>query len=230
MSSQHSVFTKKHEEVIAQDQKAILEEMNLPPAVISFIRGHEKQIKIVLATAFLLVVAWEGFSWYQAQRLEKSSAMLYNALKAADSGRQAEHLQALINAYGGTGSAAWAKVELGHLAFKEGRFDEAAERYRAVLDDIGRDNPMYPLVQYILAQALENQGEYDGARDLFLQLAETKGFAGPGYLGLARVYEKQGDMEQAASYYQEYMNLPETQASATTREWVRAKISRLKAA
>ena len=156
--------------------------------------------------------------------------MLYTALKATTPDSKDKALQELVKEYKGTGSAVWGQLEIGHLAFEKGEFDKAAATYRAVLGSIDADDPIAPLVRFSLAQAYENQEKTDEAAKLYLQLAETKGFAGPGYLGLARIYEKKGDREQAASYYQEYLNLPETQAAATTRQWVQAKLSRLQAA
>ena len=45
MTEENSVFKKKHSEAMAQDKRAILEEMNLPPAVVDFIRKNSKNIK-----------------------------------------------------------------------------------------------------------------------------------------------------------------------------------------
>ena len=225
--AEHNVFNKKHSEAVASDKKAILEELNLPPAVIEFIRKYEKNIKITLITALVLIVAIEGYKEYNSVQIEKSSALLYSALHSKDASQKVKLLDQVKQKYSSTGNGMWANIELGHLAFKKGDFAKAASIYEAVLDKMSTKNPVRPLVQYSLAQAYENLDNVDKAKEAFLKLTQTTGFVGEGDLGLARIYEKHGDPEQALTYYQEYVKLPETQPGPT-KELVLAKIAQLK--
>ena len=87
MATENNVFTKKHEDVMAQDKKAILEEMNLPPQVVNFIRKNSRTLKIAIAVFIIAVIAWEGFDAYSASQREKSSSLLFSAVTAGDAER-----------------------------------------------------------------------------------------------------------------------------------------------
>jgi len=223
----HSVFTKKHSEAVAKDKKAILEELNLPPAVIEFIRKYEKNIKVALITALVVIVALEGYKKYTSVQIEKSSTLLYSALHAKDANQRIKLLNQVTKKYARTGNGIWANIELGHLAFKNGKFAKAASIYEAALDKMSAKNPIRPLVQYSLAQAYENLDNVEKAKEAFLKLTDTAGFIGEGDLGLARIYERHGDPAQALTYYQEYVKLPGTQPGPT-KDLVLAKIAQLK--
>lgn len=223
---QADVFLKKHEDTLAKDQKAILEEMNLPPAVIDFIRKNSLNLKILIALLVIGVIAWEGYGKYTSVQREKSSALLYDAMSVKDTSAESDKLKSLIDEFPKTASAVWAKVELGHLSLNAEKFQEAAEYYSEALDALSKKNPMYPLVQFSLAQAYENLAETSKAKEAYRHLVEIGGFASEGYLGLGRIAEREGDLKQAVSQYQEYLNLPETD-DGPTKEWAKAKILQL---
>jgi predicted negative regulator of RcsB-dependent stress response len=225
--AEQDVFNKKHADVVAKDERAILEELNLPPVVIEFLRKNMKNIKLGIIIFLVVVVAIEGYKKYTSVQTEKSSTLLYSALQSEDDTQKTTLLNQLKDKYSSTGSGIWANIELGHLAFKNGDFAKAASTFKAVLDKMSDDNPTYPLVQYSLAQAYENLDDVEKAKDAFLKLSQITGFVGKGDLGLARIYEKQDDPEQALTYYNEYVELPETQPGPT-KDWVLAKIELLK--
>ncbi len=225
--TEQNVFTKKHSDVVAKDRKAILEELNLPPSVIEFIRKNEKSIKLIMIVLLVVVVASEGYKKYTAVQIENSSALLYSALQPENSTQKVSLLKQLKDKYARTGSGEWASIELGHMAFKNGDFAKSVSMFEAVLDKMSSKNPAYPLVQYSLAQAYENLDDVDKAKETFMKLIQTAGFVGEGDLGLARIYEKHGDPEQALTYYQEYAELPGAQPGPT-KDWVLAKIDQLK--
>lgn len=227
--SQSDVFNKKHEDALAQDKRAILEEMNLPPVLVTFIRKNSTNIKIVIAVLFIGLLAWEGFAKYTSVQREKSSTMLYDAISAEDTAVQAEQLKELADKFSSTGSAVWAQVELGHLALKEEKYQEAAGFYMAALDDLSLSNPLYPLVQFSLAQAYENLADTVKAKQAFKSLVDIPGFASEGHLGLGRIAEGEGDWKQALSQYQEYVDLPDV-GPGPTKDWVEGRISQLKGA
>jgi len=222
------VFNKKHEDMMAQDQRAILEELDLPPAVVSFLRKNLQTIYIIAAVLFIGLVLWEGYAKYISVQREKSSGMLSEAM-SAEPGSRAEQLKALTDKYSGSGSAVWAQVELGHMALKDGKIQEAIGFYGKALDGLSRKNPMYPLVQYCLAQAYENAADTGKAKEAYQQLIDLPGFAAEGYLGLGRIAEIEGDLKQALEQYKQYINQPEI-TSGPTKEWVESRISQLNGA
>jgi tetratricopeptide (TPR) repeat protein len=228
LMAKSDVFNKKHEDAVAQDKRAILEELNLPPEMITFIRKNSKTINILIAVVIIGLVAWEGYGKYISVQREKSSAMLSAAMSAEPNAR-VEQLKALTEKYSRSGSAAWAQVELGHLALKDEKFQEAVGFYGKALDGLSKKNPMYPLVLYCLAQAYEDSADSGKAKEAYQQLAEVHGFAAEGYLGLGRLAEIEGDLQQALAQYTQYVNQPEI-ASGPTKEWVESRISQLNGA
>ena len=227
MSEPKSVFTKKYAETLAQDQKAILEEMNLPPALVTWIRANAQAIKIGIAVLVILVVGWEAYGNYTARRDGKASTMLYHAIKAATPEERTTLLGEVIDKYGRTDAGVWARVELGHIAFKTGDHAQAIERYTAARKAISASAPLYPLVVASLAQAYENNGDTANATASYESLLKIKGFEAEAYLGLGRLSEAKGDLAKAMEQYENYVNLPGAQGGAT-RNWVQNKIARLK--
>lgn len=224
--TEHSAFSKKHETVMAQDRRAILEELNLPPALIEFLRANANAILTAIAVAVVLILGWEGYGKYTAVQQERSADMLYQAMKTTSTDQRANQLKELSSKFGNNGSGLWGTIELGHLAFKDGKFQEAATQYEEALGSIGDENPLFPLVEYNLAQAYENVPDQAKAKAAYEKLAEVKGFAGEADLGLARIAESEGKKDEARAKYQEFVDQPDTK-DGPTKEWAKYKIGAL---
>lgn len=179
----------------------LLEEFNLPPKVIAFLRSNQRRL---LAGLFCLVAAVLGWSYYQnytGERNDRAAALLAGAMAENSLETRAALLENIVGEYGRTGAAGWAEIELGHLASANGNFREALRRYQAVLADISSKNPLLPLVQLSLAQTHENLGAPAAALIAYGKLAELPGFAGDACLAMARIHEGQGDLQQAREMY-----------------------------
>jgi len=220
-----AVFSKKHAEAMAQDKRAILEEMNLPPAVVEFIRTNALVLQIAVAVIIAAMLGWEGYGKYVAVQRDRSADMLYSAMKA-DGDQRGNQLKELSAKYDGKGSGLWGIVEQGHLAFKDGKFQEASTLYESVIGKISSSSPLLPLVRYNLAQAYENLPDQAKAKAVYQTLAETPGFAGEADLGLARIAELEGKPDEAKAKYQAYVDLPESK-DGPTKEWVKNKLQAL---
>lgn len=225
--AENSVFQKKYADTIAQDKKAILEELNLPPALIDFVRKNARMLKIAGIVFIVLFVGWESYDKYRSVQRENSAALLYAASTTENLDLKKSQFKELSEKYAGSGSGVWGTVELGHLAFKDKYYEDAVKYYKSALKNLAGHSPLRPLVQLNLAQSYENMGDLAQAQTAYQALLELTGFAGEGYLGLARLAEKDGNADQALSSYQEYVNLAGTQAGQT-KEWVDYKISQLK--
>lgn len=217
-----TVFSKKHSEAMAQDKRAILEEMNLPPALIEFIRTNAQALQIAIVVIILAILGWEGYGKYTAVQRDRSADMLFVAMKA-DGEQRVNQLKELSAKYGKKGSGPWGIIEQGHASFKEGKFQEAATLYESVIGSISTNNPLYPLIEFNLAQAYENLPDQAKAKAAYKILAETRGFAGEGKLGLARIAELEGKTDEARTNYQAYVDLPESK-DGPTKEWVKNKL------
>lgn len=217
-----TVFTKKHVDVRAQGKRAILEEMNLPPAVIDFLRTNAQTIQIAIAVLIIAILGKEGYVKYTDVQRSRSADMLYVAMQS-DGDQRVSQLKELSAKYGKKGSGSWGMVEQGHMAFKEGKFQEAVKLYESVIASLSSSNPLLPLVQYNLAQAYENLPDQAKAKTIYQTLLTSKGFAGEGNLGLARLAEAEGKTDEAKAKYQAYVDLPETK-DGPTKEWVKSKL------
>lgn len=210
---------------MAQDKRAILEELNLPPEAIKFLRENSKTIQIVLAVTIIAILGWEGYGKYTNTQRNRSADMLYQAMRV-DNDQRITQLKALSAKYGTRGSGLWGIIEQGHLAFKEGNFQEAASLYESTLASTSAENPLFPLAQFNLAQAYENLQDQAKAKATYQKLAEIKGFAGEAMLGLARIAEIEGTPDEARTKYQSYIDLPETK-DGPTKEWAQNKVHTL---
>ena len=223
--TESTVFSKKHTEALAQDKRAILEEMNLPPVLVEFLRTNAQILQITIAVIIIAILGWEGYGKYTAVQRDRSADMLYVAMKS-DGDQRIAQLKDLSAKYGKKGSGHWGTIEQGHLAFKDGKFQEAATLYESVINSIPSASPLLPLVQFNLAQAYENLPDQAKAKATYQALADTQGFAGEGNLGLARIAELEGKNDEARTKYQAYVDLPESK-DGPTKEWVKNKLQAL---
>ncbi|MFA7382990.1 MAG: tetratricopeptide repeat protein [Desulfurivibrionaceae bacterium] len=223
MSEQNSYF---QQEILNKplQKHGLLEELNLPPKAIKFIRQNKRNIIIGLVCGAVAIVGWSSFSYYLARQNDRAAALLAEALGQGEVDRKVS-LQRILDDYGRTSSAMWAKVELAHLAFDSQQYAESIRVYREVRDDLVKSSPVFPLVQLNLAQAYENKNELPEALAAYQGLAEIKGFAGESYLAMGRIYELQKDLPKAKEMYAKA--LAEESVSPALKEKVQVKLDRL---
>jgi len=224
MSEQNTYF---QQEILNKplQKHGLLEEFNLPPKVIQFIRSNKRNIIIGLVCCALAIVGWSSLSYYLARQNDRAAVLLAEAMSQNAIEKRKVLLQKVLDEYGRTGSAMWAKVELGHLAFDAQQYDEAIKVYMGVRDDLTKSSSIFPLVQLNLAQAYENKNSLPEALAVYKSLAEIKGFAGESYLAMGRIYELQKDVPQAKEMYGKA--LAEEGVAPALKEKVQAKLDRL---
>jgi len=224
MSEQNTYF---QQEILNKplQKHGLLEEFNLPPKTIRFIRRNRRNIIIGLLCCVLAILGWSSLSYYLARQEDRAAALLTEAVGQGTTEQRKALLQKVLDEYGRTGSAMWAKVEMGHLAFDARQYDEAIRVYLAVSKDLAKSSPIFPLVQLNLAQAYENKNGLSEALAVYKSLAEIKGFASEAYLAMGRIYELQKAGSQAKEMYGKA--LAEEGASPALKEKVQAKLDRL---
>ena len=203
----------------------LLEELNLPPKAIRFIRNNKRHIIIGLLCCVLGIVGVSSLRYYLARQDDRAAALLAEAVAQGALEQRKALLLKVVDEYGRTGSSMWAQVELGHLAFDAQQYDEAIRIYLGVRDDLAKSSPVFPLVQLNLAQAYENKQALPEALAAYQSLAESKGFAGEAYLAMGRIYELQKAVPQAKEMYSKV--LAEETVSPVLKEKVQAKLDRL---
>lgn len=228
--AQESAFDKKLAPETTLDKvEGILEHFNLPPKVIQFIRANHRIIVICLTVIVVAVVSWSLYDSHRRKVIQESAAALAAAVDIEGQER-AQKLQAVVDQYGSTSSALWAKVELAHLDMTDGKYKDAAPKYKAIIGEIDSTNPAYPLVQYAYAQSLEADGQHDAATSEYEKLTGIKGYEHIGYTGMARIQEVLGNMDKAIAILNNYLlSVGDDPSFSQARVEVESKIARLKA-
>ena len=141
-----SPFEKKFEVVSEKaDLAGVLDQLNLPPAFIEFVRANQKIIKIAAIVTVITVITWAFYDSYQTNRLEKSSSALYKGLQILGEGKN-QALEMVVADYKGTPASTWAQVELAHMDMKNKQYTGAVEKYSTIRKSLKKTNPLYPLI------------------------------------------------------------------------------------
>lgn len=210
------------------EPSGILDQLNLPPAVVTFLRKNQKILQIIGIVTVVAVVAGSLYNSYRVNRLENAASALSLAMQQEPE-EKSNSLQQVITDYSGTSSARWATTELGHMAMKDGEYKKAGEYYSQAHEKLSKSNPMYGLLTFGMAQAAEAGKDYGAASTSYAALKAIEGYAGEGYLGMARVLEAQGNSEAAIGVYEEYLaSLPGELQDNPVSQMVEEKITRLR--
>jgi len=227
MSAQ-SLFSKKN---IKSQQpgtsRGLLEELNLPPELISFIRKNSRNLQICLIVIAILAVGWVFYDYYSGIQEKKGASLLASGLQSESTEQRVQILDNVIKEYGRTDAALWARIELAHLDYKEGRYEAAAAKYSEVLDGLSTDNPLAPLTRLNLAQSYEQAGQLDQAIAQYNTLKNNTGFSNQSYLELARLYKAKNDPAQARTAYQQLLSGLEDTPDPVLKSQVEANLAAL---
>jgi predicted negative regulator of RcsB-dependent stress response len=228
--SERSAFEKIHvEESETGDLGGVLEQLNLPPAVVTFVRENKRLVQICIAAVVIIVVAWSLYNSYRHKKIEEGSSALSVAVDIEDTQAKIDQLKSVSSKYPRTSSAVWAKINAAHEMIKTDQKDEALTMYQDVLADIDESSPLYPLVTLSLAQGQEVIGNYTEAAAEFEKVKNIEGYQDAGYFGLARISEAQGDNQKALEIYEEYLTTLMNVAEMNQKSLVEEKIARLRA-
>jgi tetratricopeptide (TPR) repeat protein len=225
-----SAFNKRLTAETTLDKvEGLLEHFNLPPKVITFIRGHLRIIQAAIAVIVVAIVFTSLYGSYRERQKEDASSALAKAIQQ-NKDSQAEALRKVSEEYGSTSSALWAKVGIAHLDMQNGTFTEAGEKYRRILSEIDQTNPLFPLVLFSLAQALEADKKFPEAAKEYDKLKSFKGYELIAYNGMGRLEEVQGNVEKAIAVYNNFLlSMGDDPSFAQAKEQIDGKIARLKA-
>ncbi|MEW6429658.1 MAG: tetratricopeptide repeat protein [Thermodesulfobacteriota bacterium] len=221
-----NLFSKRKLETINIEKRDWMEELNLPPQLAKFLRKNGKEVQIAIAVFVVAILAWNAMQYYRDSQREKTTAALAQAMQVTDDEGRIAALRQVTEKSSGSDAALWARVELGHLAFKKEDYAGAVEAYKSALDGFGATSSVAPFIEFALAGAYEKSQQYDGALEQYRKLAATKGFERQGNLGLARVYEQQGDKGKAAEAYRQVLAAAGDNPAADD-EWIEEKANRL---
>jgi len=213
--SDQSAFDANHiKEVAVSETSGVLDQLNLPPGLIRFLRKNQRTIWIVvavIATVVTVVALYDSYRTYQENR----AVTAYDAALQAAGQEKRTLLTALVDKYGSTRIAPWAMIELAKMDVNENKVDAALEQLGRVNQLVSVKNPLKPLVLYRLAGLHEQKKNFQQAIDFCQQLTSFPGFEADAHYALGRVYTVQNKKAEALTEYQQYLSLVE-KAGATT--------------
>lgn len=202
-------------------------------------KQHGNLLINVITALSLIVVAWQGWNWYQRNQSAEAS-MAYNLLQKSvlekDSQRVRTASDQLRDKYAGTSYAS-----LGALAAAKAMIDagdaKSAEAELLWVVEHGKDE-LRDLARLRLAAVLLDKKEYDQA------LKQLEGSVGPNFEAIfshnrGDIFTAQGKKTEALAAYENAMSkldaadkslkspAPQGQSSAVYRELLRQKIDAL---
>jgi Flp pilus assembly protein TadD len=212
MSEQSAFNRRQIKETAIGPQPGLLEQMNLPPGLIAFLRNNQRLIWIIVAIIAVLVTTVSLYASYHKYREKKAASALTLAMQAEE-GERLNMLRGVVEEYSSTSSALWADVEIAHLAAAGNRPDEAVQILSRIRQDLSARNPLTPLIVFDLATLYEKTGNLDQARDAFQELSTFEGFSATAYANLGRIAELQDNKEQAVAMYRKYLELTDQETA-----------------
>jgi len=228
--SAESVFNKRLTEETKMDKvEGLLEHFSLPPKVIDFIRKYKRSLVVLLVIIAVAVVSLSLYSSYRKKVVDSAASALSLALQA-EGEKKAVSLAAVVDTYGNTSSAQWARIELAHFDMGNEEFASAAVKYENELKLVDDESLLYGMLLFGVGQALEGEKKYAEAVGQYDLLKEVTGYEHIGYAGLARTEEAQGNFEKAFTIYNNYLlNVGDDPSAAQARIEIEERIARLKA-
>lgn len=208
----------------------LLDQFNLPPAFVAFVRRNRRPLLIVAALCATLALGISGYTTYRDHRAGKAASALDAALIAGTGSRS--QLEQVVSEFASTPSAMLARIELARLDEREGQRTAAIAKYEAVKAGLGKGSLLKPLVLTKLAGLLEQDKQWDRALALYTELAAVGGFEAEASRALGRVSEQAGRKAEAAAAYAKFLELTavtDPQAKDNPeREMIRFKLNQLK--
>ncbi len=200
-----SAFDKNRIEASAMaETSGLLEQLNLPPAMIAFMRKNQRLLWVLFILLVSVVTAVALYGSWRTYQINKASSALDAAMLAPED-KVAEQLKQVVAQYGSTPSAEWARVELAKIAAEKKDYDGALAELQTVNSRIASDNPLKPLVLNSMAGLQEKKQDYSAALALYEQLEKISGFENDALYAMGRVYTLMGKKQEAVMKYQEFL-------------------------
>ncbi len=206
-----------------------MEELNLPPGMIAFVRKNARNLQIGLISVVILVLGWVFYDYYTETQEKKGASLLASGLQTESPEQRVQILESVISDYGRTDAGRWSKLELAHIDYNEGRYEAAAVKYKETLDALPATSSLAPITRLNLAQSYEQAEQYDQAIIQYNFLKKSAGFAEHAHVGLGRIYIAKEDPVQARKIYEEFLNGLDETADPLLKSRIEAKLSLLDA-
>ena len=201
LMSDKDIFSKESVHNKLLEKKGLMEQLQIPQPIINFLRKNSQALQIGAGCLLLMILAWNGYQYYDAKQIEKSTAMLAQALKETTEDSKSKALEKVLGEYPRRPAGIWSRLELAHLDFKAGKYQKAIEQYKQAQESLGSSNPLIPLVIYSMALTYEADAKPGEAINHFEKLVNIAGFSDPACLAMARIQGVRGDVAKAKENY-----------------------------
>ncbi len=203
--STESVFNKRLRPETTFDKiEAILEHLNLPPGFVEFVRKNRRVVAVCFVALIVAIVAGSFYLSYVEERRDRAASAL-SVAEGEDGAKRLAALEKVAADFSATSAALWAKVEIARQYMGEGKYEEAARRYGALIEKESKKNPVWPLLVFGKAEALEGAKQWDEAIAQYTVLQDIAGYESLGYMGVGKIYRQQGKDEQALAVYNNFL-------------------------
>lgn len=232
MAKQQSAFDLKHiEETAEAETSGILDQLNLPPGLIDFLRKNQRTLWLVFGCVATVVIVVSLYSSYRSYKINKA-ATAYDQALLLDGAEKKAALANVASTFSSTPTAIWSRVELARMDQAEGNIKGAIEKLQAISTPLKADSLLKPLVLASLGGLYEQDKQPDKALSVYEELKSFKGFEAFSVNSLGRVYEIKGDKEQAIRLFREYLRLTMVDGKAPVKDdpvraMVQAAVNRL---
>lgn len=203
MAEQHGADKRLQDLPPLFQESGLLEQFNLPPKLIRFLRRYQSAIWAVIAAAIVLALALAGYNAYTGHRRAKGAEALDTAMQAGENRR--DLLAQVRDDYASTPSALWAEVALARMNEQENKADEAIQRYQAVRARLKPGSQLMPLVLGKLAALEEQKKNWEAALAYYQELGKIDSFAADAHLNMGRLYEAQAKKDEALAMYKKFL-------------------------
>jgi predicted negative regulator of RcsB-dependent stress response len=181
----------------------LLDQFNLPPAVISFLYRYQRTIWMVLAGIVITGVSIAGYSSYRDQIASRALSAYDAAQRAGAENRPL--LEQVVQQYGTTPSGLWARIDLALLDERAGNLEAAIAQFETINARLSTKSPLKPLILSKLGVLYENTDNANAALDVYGALTKQTGFEAEAHRALGRVHEQKGNLSEAAAMYEQFM-------------------------
>lgn len=220
-----NAFTKRHVEEVTAAKRTLLDELNLPPAVKSYIQKNARFLQISFVLIVGTICAWNYYSYYTATNSDQAAQQLTQAMRITDVEQKAVTLEQIVADFSSTGSARWSQLTLAGDYVGQKQYGAAISTLQALNKDIARDNPLFPLLQQFSGISHELNGDLDAALGYYDTLSSLPGFSALGYIESGRIYELKGQGEKAKDVYEKANT--SNNVNPEQRAWVQERIKTL---
>jgi len=217
MADQSAFDRNKIETSAMSETSGILDQLNLPPAVVSFLQKNQRMLWIIVAVLAVSVTAVSLYGSYRNYQINKATSALDAALLATGD-TSADLLQQITEKYSATPSALWARIELAKIAVNKEDLAGAIAQLQVVNSRLTAKDSLKPLVLYRLAGLHEKMRNFTAAIGLYQELTAFSGFAADAHYAMGRVYVAMDQKTEAVEQYQKYLSLTEEAPGGVMRQ------------